>query len=818
MPSGGPTVAKAYVAIIPTTQGAQKAIADGFLPAAEKAGLGAGATGGEALTESMSATIKKGAVKVAGAIAAIGVGKAFVDLTKGALDAYSSMEQLTGGIETIFGEESGRRVEALASTAFKRVQMSANDYMATVTSFSASLIQSLGGDTEAAVGVADIALTDMADNANKMGTSIGSIQDAYRGFSRGVFTMLDNLALGYQGNQAEMLRLVHDAGVVDEAITDISQVSFADMIQGIHIIQERMGIAGASMDEAATTLEGSTNMMRASWEDWLATIATGDMSAIQRVTENLGESVMAWLSNLLPRIAVILGSLVTLLPEAIGEVAKGFPEMAADLWDQFTGAMSRTNIDASVLAGPLSRIFDTSVGQAIAGVAGRVREAFSQVFGDIDVGAAFESITSAGRDVLSVLGDVAERAGDVIAGFLDSLDTDRIAAFLQSIRDFGEAALPRVQEALALVGRVIAEVIWPAVQAAWGFISTTIWPALQTIWAAAAPALAAAGELIGAFVDSFLSIASGILDFIVPALSVLWEIIEPELSWIVDMAAKIISAFLGVVAKIDAAIAPFVKATGEMIGRMFSSLGQWITEHREQISRAISYVRGIIQAVITTTIGIFTGAGRAIASVIGDVVGRVASAIPGIISGFSWLRDTISWIWHQISGFITGAISTAWGYVSGAVGWMSNAFWGLVNGISYAFSTLASAITAPFRGAFNSIRSLWNSTIGGFSFTIPSWIPAVGGSSFRIPYLAEGGDIMAAGSVIVGEAGPELLSLPRGARVSPLAEGSETTETSYQVIVGDVDLSDDDQVRRVTREYLEYLVGVSRPVSVARAF
>lgn len=827
MPSGGPTVAKAFVAIIPTTQGAQKAIADGFLPAAEKAGLGAGATSGEALTESMAATIKKGAVKVAGAIAAIGVGKAFVDLTRGAIDAYSSMEQLTGGIETIFGEDTGRRVEEMASTAFRRVQMSANDYMEAVTGFSASLIQSMGGDTEAAADMADVALTDMADNANKMGSSMASIQNAYQGFAKQNYSMLDNLKLGYGGTQEEMYRLLQDAASLNEefaATADFSidekghlSAGFDDIIRAIHIIQDDLGIAGASAMEAAETLEGSTNMMKAAWGDWLATIATGDMSAIQRTTQNLAESVVAWLGNLLPRIATTLGSLVQLVPQAIKGIISSFPAWASQIWASLVDALANSDIDIASAISPefrealsiiseiipwvealLDRLADRAqaIFASIVALFARVGDAFKQVFGEISLADIASGIYLVLEKIINRAAGAIRIIAGVVTGFLDSISTEDIAAFLAVVKDVADAVLPRAQAALALVGRIIGEVIWPALQALGEFFVSTILPALQDLWIASQPILSAIVEYVGVIFDSAISLANALIDVLGPAISIIWEVAQP-------IAENIIAAIVDIWSLVSDFYAENIREASATIGEIaqgisdfLSAAGRWIAEHRDKIIAVIKVIQMMMTSASDTASGV----------------------VQSILGAFGWMRDTLAWIWSQVTGAVDAALWSAWNIVSGFVGGIVDAFWGLVNSIGAAFSTLASAITAPFASAFRAIRTLWNSTIGGFGFDIPSWIPGVGGASFEIPYLAAGGDVITGGSVIVGEAGPELLTLPRGARVAPLSDANATGAVTYQVMVGDVDLTSDEQVKRVTRDYLEFLVSVARPVAVGSAF
>lgn len=275
--------------------------------------------------------VVKNVAKVSAAAVAAGA-TAIIGITKKAVDAYAEYEQLAGGVETLFGDDAAQTVINNAQQAYKTAQLSANDYMDTVTSFSASLIQSLGGDTVAAADKADKAILDMSDNANKMGTDISSIQNAYQGFAKGNYTMLDNLKLGFGGTQSEMERLL----VTAEGLTGqhYELGNFADMVDAIHAVQENMGIAGASAEEAATTIEGSINMMKASWQNFLTGLGDPDAD-IGALADNLIESLEAVANNLGPVVERILTSLVTAIqtkgPAMIQKFTKFIVDMAPDL-------------------------------------------------------------------------------------------------------------------------------------------------------------------------------------------------------------------------------------------------------------------------------------------------------------------------------------------------------------------------------------------------------------------------------------------------------------------------------------------------------
>lgn len=247
----------------------------------------------------------KNGLAVAGKVAAVGVGAtvtAVGALTKAAVDGYAEYEQLSGGVETLFGK-SADIVKAYADNAYQSAGLSANQYMETVTSFSASLLQSLGGNTEEAARMADMAITDMSDNANKMGTDMSMIQNAYNGFAKQNFTMLDNLKLGYGGTQAEMQRLLEDAEKLSGIEYDIS--SYADIVEAIHVVQTEMGITGTTAEEASQTIGGSVSAMKAAWAN--LTVGFADENAnIDVLLDNFLQSVETVAGNILPVVERVL--------------------------------------------------------------------------------------------------------------------------------------------------------------------------------------------------------------------------------------------------------------------------------------------------------------------------------------------------------------------------------------------------------------------------------------------------------------------------------------------------------------------------------
>lgn len=268
----------------------------------------------------LGAAAKIGAAAIGAAATAVGA------LTKKSLEEYAEYEQLVGGVETLF-KDSADVVKQYANNAYQTAGLSANDYMETVTSFSASLLQSLGGDTEAAAKQADLAVTDMADNANKMGTAMGDIQNAYQGFAKQNYTMLDNLKLGYGGTKEEMQRLIDDANALNAAqgnLTNYSIDSYSDIVSAIHDVQTEMGITGTTAKEASTTIQGSLSAMKSAWTNLLTGIGD-DSQDLDKLINNFVESTGTAAENILPRLGEIITGIGSLAERLAPVVAAAIP-------------------------------------------------------------------------------------------------------------------------------------------------------------------------------------------------------------------------------------------------------------------------------------------------------------------------------------------------------------------------------------------------------------------------------------------------------------------------------------------------------------
>lgn len=283
--------------------------------------------------ETLAGKLKGGlatAAKVGGAAIAA-AGAAAVAITKQAVENYGEYEQLVGGVETLF-KSSADTVMQYAANAYQTAGMSANEYMTTVTAFSASLLQSMGNDTDAAAEKANLAITDMSDNANKMGTDMQSIQNAYQGFAKQNYTMLDNLKLGYGGTKEEMQRLLDDANALNAAqgnYTNYTIDSYADIVDAIHTVQTEMGITGTTQLEASTTIQGSIASMKAAYDNFITGLGDENADMAELITNLLGSTVTV-AENLLPVVERILENIGVVVQEKGPEMIEKFVGYAVE--------------------------------------------------------------------------------------------------------------------------------------------------------------------------------------------------------------------------------------------------------------------------------------------------------------------------------------------------------------------------------------------------------------------------------------------------------------------------------------------------------
>lgn len=419
-----------FGSIVLDTSGAEKALAK-----VSKAGQKVGSVLGKGFKLAGQAALQMGKVIGAGVTAGTA---AMGKLVSSAMSAYANYEQLEGGVQKLFGDDAQNLVMEYARNAYRTAGLSANEYMDTVTSFSASLISSLGKDTVAAAAYADLAITDMADNANTFGTSMEDIQNAYKGFSKQNYTMLDNLKLGYGGTQKEMERLLADASKLSGVKYKIE--NFSDIIEAIHVIQDNQGIAGTTAAEAEKTISGSVNAAKAAWKNLLSGLADGEQD-IDQLVSNLSETVLtAAQKNIVPRLQTMAPRLVqavqtlvsTLGPQLPGIINTILPGMVEAATTLITGL-------ADVLPDLLGSIIDVlpnvvkQIGGALKKLFPSLLKTFKSLIGKIDFKGLGTAIGSGLRSIVTNLPDIMKGIGSAISWAWEHVGYPLIAGIFKGV-------------------------------------------------------------------------------------------------------------------------------------------------------------------------------------------------------------------------------------------------------------------------------------------------------------------------------------------------------------------------------------------------
>lgn len=398
----------------------------------------------------VNAAVKASAAAVGAASAGVAA------LGTACINAYADYEQLVGGVETLF-KDSADTIQTYADNAYKTAGLSANEYMETVTSFSASLLQSLDGDTEKAAAAADLAITDMADNANKMGTAMESIQYAYQGFAKQNYTMLDNLKLGYGGTKEEMQRLLADAEKLSGVKYDLS--SYADIVEAIHVIQTEMGITGTTAKEASTTIQGSVASMKAAWANLMVGMAD-DTQDFDLLLSNFIESIGTVADNLLPRIGIVIEGMGKLVAGLAPEIASALPTLTNELLPNLVelGVQS-----ISALVQGIQENGDSLAAGALS-IVGTLAEGIAELLPMVADTAA-SLVVSLADGLTESLPDIIPIAIETISTLVENLTENAntiIDAGIQIILALGEgliAALPQLIETVPQIVINIANVI-----------------------------------------------------------------------------------------------------------------------------------------------------------------------------------------------------------------------------------------------------------------------------------------------------------------------------------------------------------------------
>lgn len=565
-------------------------------------------------------SIAKGGLAVIGG-SVVGVATAFGVMTKNALDSYANLEQNIGGIETLFKDSSQKVIDS-AKNAYKTAGLSANAYMETVTSFSASLLQSLGNDTEKAAAYADRAITDMSDNANKMGTSMEMIQNAYQGFAKQNYTMLDNLKLGYGGTASEMYRLMQDAAKLDEEFANTAKFSmdskghleanFADITEAIHIVQTEMGITGTTAKEASETISGSIATAKGAFDNFLN--GTGSPDALAESFITAGKNILRGLGEIVPRLLQTLPEVKNLIQENLvkslsGDNLQKVVESGKNLAVSVVrGITENTPIFIQKGYELLSDFVDGFV-KAIPAALPKILD-FTQGIGDklaeaapVMIQKGFELLQKLVEGIVTAVPILIARVPEIISTFANIINDNFPTILMKGVQLLGQLAMGLIQAIPTLIANI--------------------------------------PQIISAIVDTlmafqWLSLGKNIIQF-------LGNGIKSMIGFVKTAGTNILNGIKGSIQNLPSALANIGRTAMTGLGNAISS--------------AIGFVKSAASKIV-----------NAIVSAIAAIPGKMLSIGKNIVQGlWNGISDMTGWVISKIQGFgesVLGGIKDFFGIKS----------------------------------------------------------------------------------------------------------------------------------------------------------
>jgi phage-related protein len=663
---------------------------------------------------------------------------ALANLGKSALDSVGQLEQNVGGVETLFGDAADA-VIASADRAYQTAGMSANDYMSTVTSFSASLLQSLGGNTEEAAKVADMAIIDMADNANKMGTSMDRIQDAYQGFAKQNYTMLDNLKLGYGGTKTEMERLLADAEKLTGVKYDINNLN--DVYQAIHAVQEEMGITGTTAKEAASTLEGSMASAKAAWDNFMN--GSGDADQLADAFATAADNIVKNLAEIIPRFAETLpalgGAIIAQIPGLVAAIVPAVLSASQSVLKQLQDAVLDFDF-----AGTADKVVQMITGFIEGDGLGSLLDTLVTIFTGIVNGissmlpsllpALIELISYVVTSLLDQLPAILDCALELILGLAQGILAalpvliEALPEVISSIVEFLISAVPQIIDAgiellMALVD-ALPVIIDALVDALPQIIKATV-----TALIAAAPQIAKAGiKLLGALIEAIpvivVELAKAVPDIVAAIIDVLAElpgligevfaeIVTDLVEWGQQMLSNASMAMSNMLSQVNSIIQ---ELPGKIWTHLVNAVNKVIAWGQQMVSNAstaasnmLSKVSGIIQELpgkiwthLVNTVNKVVAWGQ-------QMVSNASTAANNMLSKVSsTLQQLPGKVWDYLSQAAQKVVTWGTQLAQKGAAAATQLFNSIVNGLSSLPSKMAEIGGNIVSGIWNGISSGWN--------------------------------------------------------------------------------------------------------------
>lgn len=624
-----------------------------------------------------------------GAAAATAAATATAALVKSAVTAYSDYEQLVGGVETLF-KDSASEVQKYAANAYQTAGLSANEYMENVTGFSASLLQSLDGDTKAAAEKANVAITDMSDNANKMGTSMESIQNAYQGFAKQNYTMLDNLKLGYGGTKEEMQRLLEDAEKLSGQKFDLS--SYADIVDAIHVVQTEMGITGTTAKEAATTIQGSVNMTKAAWQNLVVGIAD-DTQDFDVLVNNFVESVTTAGNNILPRVEIALKGVGTLVEKLAPIIAKTVPNIVS------------TTLPSMIKAG-------TSM-----------------------IRAMLDGLLKAVPELIPCFKDIINQLIEVIV--------DNLPLIIEAAVTIAGAIVSGLVEALPDILTAGIQLIQSLAQGLTNGIPTILSTAITIVSQLASTLIQNVPQIVQTGIQLLLGLANGILQAVPQLLQELPGIITQMVENILSCIPMIIECGIELLTSLVDALPQIIQSIVAVLPQIISSIIEALLSHIDEIIQAgIKLLVALIDALPQIIDTICKALPQIIEGITGALLDHIDDIIAAGVELFMALVTNLPQIIVSIAGkvpqIITGIVSA----IGQCLGEMWEAGKRLMNKLWEGMKAIAPDIAAWTKEFVKSIFTL-NINVGGVAQNIANKAAQATGSgntgSFTARKHAKGG-------------------------------------------------------------------------------
>ena len=617
-----------------------------------------------------------------------------VNLGKTALDSVGALEQNVGGVETLFGDTADA-VIAAADRAYQTAGMSANDYMSTVTSFSASLLQSLGGNTEEAAKVADMAIIDMADNANKMGTSMDMIQNAYQGFAKQNYTMLDNLKLGYGGTKTEMERLLADAEKLTGVKYDINNLN--DVYQAIHAVQEEMGITGTTAKEASETLEGSMAAAKAAWDNFMN--GSGDADQLADAFATAADNIVKNLAEIIPRFAETL------------------PALGSAIIAQIPGLVVAI-VPAVLSAGQsvLKQLQDAVLDFDFAGAADRVVQMITGFIEGDGLGSLLDTLATIFTGIVNGISSMLPSLLPALVGLISYVVTsllDQLPAILDCALELILGLAQGILAALPVLIEALPEVISSIVEFLISAVPQIIDAGIELLMALVDALPVIIDELAKAVPD----IVAAIIDVLaeLPGLigEVFAEIVTDLVEWGQQMLSNASTAMSNMLGQVNSIIQELPGKIWTHLVNAVNKVIAWGQQMLSNASTAMSNMLGQVSSIIQELPGkIWTHLVNAVNKVVAwgqQMVSNASTAASNMLSKVSsTLQQLPGKVWDYLSQAAQKVVTWGTQLAQKGAAAATQLFNSIVNGLSSLPSKMAEIGSNIVSGIWNGISSGWN--------------------------------------------------------------------------------------------------------------